>query len=151
MSVKYIQTGDAVDYTPVADVGAGDVVVQGDLVGVAKLDILTGKLGALALTGLFDFPKATGESTAIAAGARCYWDAAVWVATANASLDELRRYAQDKGVDYLVVDARELGLRPQFAPLVEGTTPPPWLELAAVQEEGDERIVIYRLTGGAGD
>ncbi|NLE75171.1 MAG: hypothetical protein GX605_00270 [Chloroflexi bacterium] len=74
-----------------------------------------------------------------------------WVATANASLDELRRYAQDKGVDYLVVDARELGLRPQFAPLVEGTTPPPWLELAAVQEEGDERIVIYRLTGGAGD
>ena len=84
MSVKYIQTGDAVDYTPVADVGAGDVVVQGDLVGVAKLDILTGKLGALALTGLFDFPKATGESTAIAAGARCYWDAAEGVAKGDA-------------------------------------------------------------------
>ena len=26
MSVKYIQTGDAVDYTPVADVGAGACV-----------------------------------------------------------------------------------------------------------------------------
>ena len=84
MSAKYIQTGDAVDYTPGADVGAGDVVVQGDLVGVAKLDILTGKLGALALTGLFDFPKATGESTAIAAGARCYWDAAEGVAKGDA-------------------------------------------------------------------
>ncbi|NLC82317.1 MAG: DUF2190 family protein [Lentisphaerae bacterium] len=84
MSAKYIQTGDAVDYTPVAAVGAGDVVVQGDLVGVAKLDILTGKLGALALTGLFDFPKAAGEGTAIAAGARCYWDAAEGVAKGDA-------------------------------------------------------------------
>ena len=82
MSVKYIQTGDAVDYTPGADVGAGDVVVQGDLVGVAKVDIKTGKLGALALTGLFDFPKAAG--TAIAAGSRCYWDAAEGVAKGDA-------------------------------------------------------------------
>ena len=83
MSVKYIQTGDAVDYTPVADVGAGDVVVQGDLVGVSKLDILTGKLGALALTGLFDFPKAAGAGTAIAAGTRVYWDVAEQVAKAD--------------------------------------------------------------------
>ena len=82
MSVKYIQTGDAVDYTPGADVGAGDVVVQGDLVGVAKLDIQTGKPGALALSGLFDFPKASGA--AIAAGARCYWDAAEGVAKGDA-------------------------------------------------------------------
>ena len=79
---KYIQTGDAVDYTPGANVAAGDVVVQGELVGVAKLDIQTGKLGALAVTGLFDFPKAAG--TAIAAGARCYWDAAEGVAKGDA-------------------------------------------------------------------
>jgi len=84
MSVKYIQTGDAVDYTPGADVGAGDVVVQGDLVGVAKLDIKTGKLGALAVTGLFDFPKAAGVGTAIAAGSRCYWDAAEGLAKGDA-------------------------------------------------------------------
>ena len=57
MSVKYIQTGDAVDYTPGADVGAGDVVVQGDLVGVAKLDILTGKLGALVRERLVVSPR----------------------------------------------------------------------------------------------
>ncbi len=83
MSVKYIQTGDAVDYTPGADVKSGDVVVQGELVGVAKLDIQTGKLGALAVTGLFDFPKATGAGTAIAAGTRVYWDAAEQVAKAH--------------------------------------------------------------------
>ena len=83
MSVKYIQTGDAVDYTPGANVSAGDVVVQGELVGVAKLDIQTGKLGALAVTGLFDFPKAAGTGTAIAAGTRVYWDVAEQVAKAD--------------------------------------------------------------------
>lgn len=83
MSVKYIQTGDAVDYTPGANVSAGDVVVQGELVGVAKLDIKTGKLGALAVTGLFDFPKATGAGSAIAVGTRVYWDVAEQVAKAD--------------------------------------------------------------------
>lgn len=66
--------------TPGADVSSGDVVVQGDLVGVAKLDIKTGKLGALAVTGVFDFPKATGTSSAIAAGAKVYWNATDGVA-----------------------------------------------------------------------
>jgi len=83
MSVKYIQTGDAVDYTPAVDVKSGDVVVQGELVGVAKLDIQAGKLGALAVTGLFDFPKATGAGTAIAVGTRVYWDVADQVAKAD--------------------------------------------------------------------
>ena len=83
MSTKFIQTGDAVDYTPGADVSAGDVVVQGELVGVAKLDIQTGKLGALAVTGLFDFPKAAGAGTAIAVGTRVYWDMAEQVAKAD--------------------------------------------------------------------
>ena len=83
MSTKFIQRGDAVDYTPGGDVSAGDVVVQGELVGVAKLDIQTGKLGALAVTGLFDFPKAAGAGTAIAVGTRVYWDEAEQVAKAD--------------------------------------------------------------------
>lgn len=83
MSTKYIQRGGSVDYTPGADVSGGDVVVQGELVGVAKLDIQTGKLGALAVSGVFDFPKATGASTAITAGAKVYWDATNKVATAD--------------------------------------------------------------------
>lgn len=72
----FVQEGASIDYTPVAAVAAGDVVVQGDLVGIAKLDILADTLGALAVEGVFDVPKATGVSTAIAAGKTVYWDVA---------------------------------------------------------------------------
>jgi len=72
-----------------------------------------------------------------------------WVATANAPLPDLHRYALAHGVDYFVVDARELSLRPQFAPLVEGGPVPPWLEQVAVQGEGGEVLVIYRLKEGS--
>lgn len=74
MSVVFVHDGNSIDYTPTADVTAGDVVIQNDLVGVAKLDIPAGALGALAVTGVFDFPKATGAGTAIAAGVKVYWD-----------------------------------------------------------------------------
>jgi len=70
----FVQNGAAIDYTPDADVTAGDVVIQGDLVGVAKSDIAAGSLGSLAVEGVFDFPKATGAGTAITAGAKVYWD-----------------------------------------------------------------------------
>ena len=49
MGAKYIQEGKNVDYTPGSAVTAGDVVVQGDLVGVAKLDIAANRQGALAV------------------------------------------------------------------------------------------------------
>lgn len=82
---KYIQRGDSVDYTPSSDVTAGDVVVQGDLVGVAKLDIKTGALGALAVSGVFDFAKTSGASTAITAGTKVYWNATNGVATSDSN------------------------------------------------------------------
>jgi len=81
-NVKYVQAGDSIDYTPGSDVSAGDVVVQGDLVGVAKLDIKANALGALAVSGVFDFPKASGDG-GISAGAKCYWDDTNDVATAS--------------------------------------------------------------------
>ena len=68
--------GASIDHTPGSAVAAGDVVVQNELVGVAKLDIEANKLGALAVQGVFDFPKATGVGTAISAGANVYWDVA---------------------------------------------------------------------------
>jgi predicted RecA/RadA family phage recombinase len=73
---QFIHDGKSIDYTPGADVAAGDVVVQNDLLGVAKLNIAANTLGALAVTGVFDVPKATGAGTAIAAGKKVYWDAA---------------------------------------------------------------------------
>ena len=76
MTASFVQDGNAIDYTPSTDVAAGEVVVQGDLVGVAKLDIKADALGSLAVTGMFDFPKATGASSGIAVGSTVYWDVA---------------------------------------------------------------------------
>jgi predicted RecA/RadA family phage recombinase len=76
MGAVFKHRGDTVEYIPAADVTAGDVVVQGDLVGVAVLDIKTGMLGGLAVSGVFDFPKLTGTGNSIAAGVKLYWNAA---------------------------------------------------------------------------
>lgn len=78
-----VQNGATVDYTAGADITAGDVIVQANLVGVALSDIANGDLGALAVEGVFDFPK-TGGVEAFAAGALVYWDVADDVATSDA-------------------------------------------------------------------
>ena len=74
MKARYVQRGESIDYTPETDVAAGDIIKIGNLVGVAKLDIKAGELGALALTGVYEVAKAAG--TAFAAGAEVGWDAA---------------------------------------------------------------------------
>lgn len=89
MPAIFIQDGDSIDYTPGADVAAGAVVVQGDLVGVTKRAIPANTPGSLAVTGVFDFPKATGGGTAIAAGINVYWNAAAQQATTTASGNKL--------------------------------------------------------------
>ncbi len=85
----FIHDGNSVDYTPGSAVTAGQVVVQGELVGVAKVDIPANALGALAVVGVFDFPKATGVGTAISAGANCYWNAGAQQATTTATGNKL--------------------------------------------------------------
>jgi len=80
----FVHDGKAIDYTPAADTVAGAVVVQGDLVGVARAPIAANAIGSLAVVGVFDFPKATGVGTGIAAGANCYWDVADSQAKADA-------------------------------------------------------------------
>ena len=69
---SFAHEGAAIDHTPTADVSAGDVVVQGDLIGVARLDMKANVLGALAVTGVFDFAKAT--NIAYTVGQILYWD-----------------------------------------------------------------------------
>jgi predicted RecA/RadA family phage recombinase len=78
----FVHEGCSIDYTPAANVAAGEVVVQGDLVGVAKQPILANQIGALAVEGVFDFAKATG---ALAVGVIVYWDDTNDVATTTAS------------------------------------------------------------------
>jgi len=69
---RFIQDGNTIDYTPSSAVAAGDVVVQGSILGIAKIPIAASALGALATVGVFDVAKATG---AINLGAAVYWDA----------------------------------------------------------------------------
>jgi predicted RecA/RadA family phage recombinase len=95
----FVSEGRAVDYTPTADVAAGDVVVQGDLVGVARAPIAANVPGALVIAGLFDFAKATGAGSGIAVGTKVYWDSTNKVATAtvgtNKYLGKTARVAAD--------------------------------------------------------
>lgn len=72
MTARYVQKGEAIDYRPTENVAAGDVIVLGTLVGIARLDIVANTLGSLAIVGCFEAPKATGEITA---GAVVFWDA----------------------------------------------------------------------------
>lgn len=85
MPTRFVQDDQRIDYTPGSAVASGDVVVQGDLIGVAERDIPANTLGSLSVCGVFDFPKATGADTAIAAGTPVYWSASTLVATATAT------------------------------------------------------------------
>ena len=80
---QFIHQGNSIDHTPASAMTAGDVIVQGDLIGIAQIDCAADQLGALAVTGVFDIDKATGASTAIAVGTKVYWDVAEQVAKAD--------------------------------------------------------------------
>lgn len=79
----YVQEGCAIDYTPTSAVAAGDVVVQGDLIGVAKRPIAANEPGSLEVDGVFDFAKAT--DVAYTVGTILYWDDTNNIVTATAS------------------------------------------------------------------
>jgi predicted RecA/RadA family phage recombinase len=68
----FVQDGEFIDHTPITDIAAGEVIVQGDLVGVAHRAIPAGTPGALAIGGVFDFAKNTGPAYTI--GQLLYWD-----------------------------------------------------------------------------
>lgn len=72
MQATRIKSGSIFDYTPSADVAAGDIVVQGDLVAVSTHDIAANKPGSLDASGIFDVAKAA--ATVFAVGALVYWD-----------------------------------------------------------------------------
>ena len=78
MSARYVQKGESIDYRPETDVRAKTIVPFPGFVGVTRLDIRAGELGALAVTGVFESPKA---DEAIDVGDPVYWDEANEVAT----------------------------------------------------------------------
>ena len=78
--ITYVQRGDILDYTPETDTPAGTPVKIGDIVGITKLDVTAGQLGASARTGGDEAPKPEGEE--IAAGAAVAYDPATGAVSA---------------------------------------------------------------------
>jgi predicted RecA/RadA family phage recombinase len=83
-TATYLGGGASIDYTPGSAVSAGDVVVQGSLIGVATRAIAANVLGALAVSGLFTMPCAAGGTSPLTVGTKVYWDADNLIVTATA-------------------------------------------------------------------
>jgi predicted RecA/RadA family phage recombinase len=83
MGIKatYAQPGEKLDYTPAVPVSAGDVVVQGNFVGVSALDIPANTLGALKFDGAFDVLK---DASVFAFGDWVFWSVSGQQATSTA-------------------------------------------------------------------
>ena len=93
--VDFVHEGASIDYTPGSAVAAGDVVVQGDLVGVVKRPLAANEAGALDVDGVFDFAKAT--NVAYTVGTILFWDdtnnIVTLTATGNKQLGKVVRAA----------------------------------------------------------
>jgi predicted RecA/RadA family phage recombinase len=85
MAMAFVKgDGWCIDYTPSAAVAAGDVVLQGFMIGVAPEPIAAGVKGSLQVTGVAEFVKGTGDN-GLTVGAIAYWDDAAKVATSTAA------------------------------------------------------------------
>jgi len=78
MLARFVQKGESIDYRAETPVAAGDVIVQDNLAGIARLDIPEGKLGSLAVVGVFDIVK---DDSVVTAGNAIYWNAGAKKAT----------------------------------------------------------------------
>lgn len=91
MATNYVYSGDVVDYTAGADIASGDVVVIGQQIGIALVDIANGATGSVALDGVFTVPKvsaaviAQGESVIYDVSASAFDDNAATPASGDVS------------------------------------------------------------------
>ena len=91
----FVMDGKSIDHTPAGALASGDVVVQGDLVGVVARPLAALEIGALCVEGVFDFAKNTG--VAFTVGTILYWDdtnnVVTTTATGNKSIGKVVRAA----------------------------------------------------------
>lgn len=72
MSTNYVQDGAVIDHTAGSTITSGDVVVIGNIIGVALEDIVSGEVGPVQIEGVFDLPKV--DAAVIAAGEALVYD-----------------------------------------------------------------------------
>ena len=81
MSTNFIEKGEVLNYTAAnKPIASGDVVIIGNIVGIAKTDIAVGETGAMHITGVYSLPKA---AEAITQGMKVYWNTANGNVTLN--------------------------------------------------------------------
>lgn len=90
---------DVWDYLATADIASGDVVVIGDVTGVALTDIPDTKMGAVAVSGSFSLPKGVG---ALAQGATVDWSGTEVIAGAGSKIGVVRDAAESADTEVAV-------------------------------------------------
>ena len=78
MEAVFIRDGHSVRYCPETTVPAGTVVVQNNLIAIAKNEITQGHCGTLSLEGVYDEKK---TNCAFSVGEYVYWDTTAQKAT----------------------------------------------------------------------
>ena len=81
----YVQPGKVITWTngTGSAVASGDVVVVGNIIGVAAVDIADGASGSVAIEGVYTVPKVSGA--VIAQGESLTWDASAGAFDDNAA------------------------------------------------------------------
>ena len=82
---NYRMSGKLIPITAGANVASGNIVVVGQMFGVATKTVVSGEEVELHCGGVYDFAKLNAASMSIAAGANAYWDATNLVIVANAT------------------------------------------------------------------
>lgn len=83
MTTKFIQAGDVIDYTAGSAISSNDVVVVGNLIGVAHNDIVSGSVGPVGISGVYELPKVS--AAVIGAGETVNWDVSAGAFDDNAA------------------------------------------------------------------
>lgn len=84
MAKNFIQPGHVIEHSPAAAVSSGDVVVIGNVLGVALSDIAVGASGQVQITGVFSCPKVS--AAVIKAGESLTWDVSATAFDDNAAV-----------------------------------------------------------------
>lgn len=69
---KYVQRPDTIDFIPNRNIDAGEIVKLGDLIGITKIAVPAGTIGALSIEGIFDVIK--DQDASFLPGMNVYWD-----------------------------------------------------------------------------
>ncbi|MFD1806204.1 DUF2190 family protein [Pasteurella oralis] len=105
MAKNYIQDGDTLRFTATKSVKSGDVVVVGEMVGIAITDVENKTQGVLRVTGVFNVKAKQSED--IKKGVLLYWDENAGEATTTKGSHKMLGKAwSDSGTSSTEVDVK---------------------------------------------